>query len=204
MRGYSAGVPNPLVIPAGYAQCVFGAEDSYNLRSVSFSIGAHLGSTEASLASNLAGWFGGSGGSDFRTSCSQQFFLTQVEVVGHSTSAVSSIGVFALSTAPQLPDNTTAKVRKLTGIRGKANKGYMFPYGLVPRGSISDSGGYSSAFVTGMNTVFAALLTAMSTDGSSPEVLHRTNSSVTTPTPITALSFSPSAHTQRRRLEPRH
>lgn len=191
--------PNPLIIPAGYAECVFSLGTDGPKSPVSFSIGAQLGSTESSLATNLLGWFSGGGAHQYGALVPSNDGPFIVEVTGHSVQAIVENSIPGFSSSVNPPPGVAVKVKKLSGVRGKANKGYMFCPRILDVSYVNDTGAISSAVRTSFGTLFAALLTAMSADGSSPVILHHALSSVTSPTPVTGLSVLPYAAYQRRR-----
>jgi hypothetical protein len=196
-------MPNPLVIPAGYAEVIFSVAFPNRFKPFSFSIGAHLGTTEGTLATNLATWFFGTGAHDFVTVLSNTYTAQQIEVIGHTAAAFAVDPTVGLATAAHLPPGCAAKLQKQTSTRGRANRGSMFLPGVLPESDVDNTGTLDGALITLLNDVGAALLSAMGTDGSEPVILHHALSSVTTPTLIADLSCHSLVHSQRRRQIPR-
>lgn len=196
-------IPNPLVIPAGFAQCTFGLFLNGRAKPFSFSIGASLGADEESLAVQLATWFGGIVGGDFATKLANAYTTDHVEVLGHTALAYKSIVTAGQNNNQMMSPGVAAKVKKITGLAGKANKGYMFWPGVLEQSHISDSGTIDAFEVGQLTTILGGLVTAMAVDGSAPVILHHEHSSTTTPTPVTGFSIAPLARSQRRRQTPR-
>ena len=194
---------NPLVIPAGYGQCVFSVLDDDTNRLMSFSLGAHLGSTEATLAANLDGWFSSASSGHFAALLSSSYSTQQVEVIGHTVSSVHSTVQVGSGSGAYLPPNCALKIKKNSGTRGKANKGYMYWPGCLAQAHVNTDGSIDSGAISSIQTVMTNLISAMTTDGSSPVILHHANSSVTSPTSIVSLQEITVVRTQRRRLTPR-
>lgn len=196
-------MPDPLVIPAGYAQCTFSLTLSGRAKPFSFSIGAKLGSDEQTLAGNLASWFSGSASPDYVQQIGTDYFTQQVEVLGNTAIHVVPCVAQGADTHVKLPPGMAAKIKKTTNVRGKANKGYMFWPGILSEGDVDEYGELNAAVIANAESVLAALTTAISTDGSAPYILHRALSSVTTPTPINFMSVLTIVRSQRRRQIPR-
>jgi hypothetical protein len=194
---------NPLLIPPGYAQCVFIATNTAKNRRNTFVLGALLGSDETTLATNLAVWFDSVAAGGFMNSADDDWTTSGVEVIGHSVSALKGGGTVGSSGGAFCPPNAAVKIHKFAGARGKANKGYMYWFAHLPNNLVDDQGAIDPGWITTLNAKTVALLAAMNTDGSIPHILHHQNSSVTAPTPVVRLDVIPTVRTQRRRLTPR-
>src|ERR1700746_836880 len=133
-------MPNPLVIPAGYAQCTFSMFLAGRAKPFSFSIGAHLGADEASLAHNLATWCANTSSPGYANNCSDDYYLNQVEVRGHTALAFKPVGILGHDAGADIAPGLALKVRKFTGLAGKAHKGFMFWPGFVAAASVDNFG----------------------------------------------------------------
>jgi hypothetical protein len=168
---------------------------------ISFSIGVDLGgATEAVVASDLAGWFGGSTTAGYADFLDDGYGAVQVEVTGNTVQAIEIVNIVGLASGSYLPPSCAIKVLKKTGVRGKANKGFMFWPGVAIENQVDNAGVISSAYVTDMVGVAAGLLTAIQLHAANAVILHHASSSVTTPTPVTGLEIAPNIATQRRRM----
>jgi hypothetical protein len=194
-------MPNPLLIPAGFAEAIFSINSPGPKSPISFSCGVELGgATEFNVATDLAAWLSSSSAGGYREFLSNKYSVNQVEVVGHTLRAFNSAsGAGLLTDGPSTPQSSL-KVQKFTTLRGKANKGYMFPPGLLTDSNVDEHGVIDPAIVSDLVGTFAGLLTAIQSSATGPCILHHANSSVTTPTTVTAFHILPVAHTQRRRM----
>jgi hypothetical protein len=200
---YGVRMSNPLVIPVGYAHCIFSALNTQINRTESFSIGALLGDTTETLATNLAAWFASGTGDGYCEYMSEYWTTQQVQVIGNAVSSEVPAVLTGLGTFLPLPRQNAIKIKKVTGGRGKANKGYMYWFGQIPSDQVDDAGNLSTTVGTHVAGMLAALDTAVGTDGSAQVILHHANSSVTTPTPVTGMTMIQQVRTQRRRQTPR-
>ena len=95
------------------------------------------------------------------------------------------------------PPNTTLLVRKITGSRGRANQGRMFPPGLVYENTYDNAGMMSPESQDDYNEAFETFSAQLATDGAAMVILHQDD---TLPTVVLSLFVEATAATQRRRL----
>jgi hypothetical protein len=196
-------MPDPLVIPVGFAQATFRLNLAGRAKPFTFSIGAQLGADEASLASELDGWFGQTTSPGYAFHLSPDYETFGVEVIGHSAFALANTPTAGVLVGQVATPAVAVKIEKVTNQRGRANRGAMFWPGVLLNSETDDAGDVGPTAIALFNTIAAGLTSAMSTDGSAPVILHHMSSSTTTPTPINALVCHSLVHTQRRRQQPR-
>ena len=196
-------MPNPLVIPAGYAQATFSLFLAGRAKPFSFGCGFHLGADEASLANELGNWFNKTTPHGFCNNLSDNYITNHVEVRGHSAIAIKPGGVLGSDAGADVSPGLALKIKKVTGLAGKAHKGFMFWPGFVADASVDNFGSISGATLSALLPYVTEMVTAAAVDGSTPVILHHSNSSDTTPTPITAFLLLPTIRSQRRRQTPR-
>lgn len=194
---------DPLVIPAGYAEAVCQVFLNGRAKPFSFSFGVQLHTTEQDAASVIAGWLESTASGGYAHALSSAYTTGSVNVTGHTNFYSQPTSQVGSDPAAHEPPGLAVKIKKVTNVRGKANKGYMFWPGIIEDGQVDSQGNLSSSMIVSAETIASGLITALTGDSLVPVVLHRTSSSVTTPTPINSFVIQPLVRSQRRRQIPR-
>jgi hypothetical protein len=186
-------------IPAGYAEAVYkiaspDVTDGFALTTVGLKLSTALNSLTAAEVANAFDteiWSHDGNESYVYESCTVQ---------DATTAFVIPNGSIGPGTGVAAPPNTALLLKKLSGLRGRANRGRMYLPGVLDRetiradGSISgvDLGNYQD-HVTNWQTT-----TSGATGVTDLVILHADG--VTTPTPVVFVQVESIVATQRRRL----
>ena len=191
-----------LVIPTGYANVVLGVLGP-NLTRMSVQLGVKLnGAALGDIVGDTATWAAGGGADAWNTQASDQYSIVSIEAYTETASVSAAAAIPGLATNDPLPPNVAAKVRKVTGLRGRANRGAIFWTGWAFESQTSGDGRVAAATANQFAAATQAWADAMETHGATPVVLHR-GATPPTPTPIILFAGNERLATQRRRLSGR-
>ena len=196
----------PLIIPAGYAQCIL-THTASNVDGgdyvVTLGFGAPLGDDPTSL---------GVAAEIIATSWSAQMMpLTDAQVTftgctlnGPTSSAFAARAVGGGTPMDSPPPNVALLVKKVTTRRGRRAQGRMFLYGLIPGDQVDERGNVSSGRLAGIQSKLDTFLENVTTDLPANMVILQNSegqSAPISPPPIVdQLQAQALAASQRRRL----
>lgn len=186
-----------VVIPAGHSLVAHEIRMANDNESMFVTYGINLAPTDGQVAQQLHA-IQGNILSDFMGS---NFSVTKAIVT-------TPIAVFESTAAPfvgpnsanTVPSNTAVLVKKLSGLRGRSNRGRMYVPG-VHEGDVNPNGTISAGVVTALQGFADLMLDGFSEVGGGCQMVILHDQTVSDPpTIVTELQVDPVVATQRRRM----
>jgi hypothetical protein len=191
----------PLYIPDGHLEFIIGVE-SPSLRRCSFSFGCSVDTSVSTTVANVEGWLLGSSPTQFQGVLNSDWVIVGLTARNVGLSTDRSYHAPGAGDGAPLPPNVSAKVRKLTGLSGRAHRGSMFWPGVLLDAAVDADGSIHSGDIAVLQALADSLHTQLTLGGADAELFHEVTVAHPTPAPDIVSSFNALGriHTQRRRL----
>ena len=181
------------VIPAGYARVTFEYTGPSGLGSApSWGFGMDIDPSPAILA-DLVTWYE----DEYQPQCHNAYTLVNVNMRSDSLVYDQATGLQGEVGTAAAPPNTSPLITLTTGLTGRANRGRIYPVGLLGDSEVDDSGAISSTRLLEISGLIGSLFLVLDGLGATLQILH---SAVGSPTTVIGGATSGFVATQRRRL----
>lgn len=128
----------------------------------------------------------------------QKWLIESISVTTEDEYYEQSVNYGGESSPATPPPSVTTLVRKVTGLRGRANRGRNYWPGLLTENDVSDEGDINPIKVDDIQDRIVGIGEVLFTAGYTPVILH--TSPALAPTPVTNIVVEAKVATQRRRL----